>query len=130
MNLKKEISRDLMAFGGLPFLVLVLVRVWMVNNYLELSQMIFGVGLLSLLGFAFRNGIDQHSGRIIILVVFTSLFYYDLKYSIFASLIGLLAVYGMWRYLERKGVLFGVVFGGVVSLVSYFVIRYLEIRNY
>ena len=125
---KKEISRDLMALGSWPFLILVLVRVWMTDNYLQMFQIVFGVALLFLISL-FWKGFDNYAGRIVILVVFTSLFYYEAKFTFFAVGIALLGLFGMWRYLERKGVLLGVLSGGIVSLVSYFVSRFTGIEN-
>ncbi len=125
---KKEILRDLMAFGSWPFLILVLVRVWMTDNFLQMFQITFGVVLLFFLGL-FWKGLDEYAGRIVILVVFTSLFYYEVKFTFFAVFIGVLGIFGMWKYLERKGVFIGVLIGGVVSLISYFVSGFTGIEN-
>ncbi len=125
----REISRDLMALGSIPFLLLVLIRIYIANNYLQFFQIIFGVILIFLLSIIFKRN-DKYSAVIVVLGVFTSIFYNELKFTIFAVIIGLLALFGMHKYLGRRHVWHGSIFGGISSLISYFISIYLPLRNY
>ena len=125
---KKEIARDLMALGGLPFLILVLVRIVMVRNYEELFQMVFAIALLRVASIWVKN-INFHAGILPIVAIFTSIFYEERLYVIFASLITLAALYGMRNYLKIKGAYKSAVIAVVCSIVSYLVSIPLDIPN-
>ena len=50
-NWKKEVARDLMALGSIPFVTLVIVRVVMVENFRELFHIVVALLLLSIISF-------------------------------------------------------------------------------
>lgn len=117
---KKEIARDLMALGGTPFLILVLVRVFMVNNYREVFNIFLAVVLVFTVSLIYKN-IDYHAAILPILVIFTSIFYNDIIYTIFAVLVGIAAIVMMGLYLEKKNLFRSAVLGIICSTISYFI---------
>ena len=125
----KEASRDLMALGSIPFLILVLIRIWIADNYLQFFQIIFAVALVLLFSLIFKKN-DNYSAIMIILAIFTSIFYKEFEYTIFVIIIGLLAFFGMYKYLGRRNVWYGALCGGIFSLIIYLVSIYLPFQNY
>ena len=125
---REEIARDLMGFGSIPFLILVLVRIAMVGNLLEMFHI---VGALMLLGVISRRvkGIHFHTARIVILVVFTSVFYEDYYYAVFAGLIGIAAVFGFIKYLKKEKVILSLILGALCCIASYLISIPLNIPN-
>jgi hypothetical protein len=128
-NWKKEVSRDLMALGSVPFFLLVLTRVYIVDNYLQMFQMIFAVLILFLVGFFWKR-FDWYAGVIVIVGVFTSLFYMERDFTIMAIVVSFLGLFGMYYFLERKKVWYGVLLGGIVSLASWWISGFTGIVNY
>ncbi len=77
----KTAARDVVAIGGIPFFILVLVRVYMLDNPTYFSQFIIsGVLFIALFFFLKQN---LYAGLGLIVLIFTSLYYQDLMYSIF-----------------------------------------------
>ena len=118
-----------MALGSIPFLLLVLIRIYIADNFLQFFQIIFGAILIFIFSMIFKQN-DKYSSVIVLLAIFTSIFYNELKFTIFAILIGLLAIFGMYKYLGMKNALYGFIFGGLSSLISYFVSIFLPLQNY
>lgn len=116
----KEIARDLMALGGVPFLVLVLVRVFMVDNYREVFNIAAAVILVVIVSFIMKN-VDYHAAIIPILVIFTSIFYNDNLYTIFAVVVGIAAIVMIRLYLKKKNIYKSAVLGILCSIASYFI---------
>ncbi|UCG52353.1 MAG: hypothetical protein JSW58_02025 [Candidatus Latescibacterota bacterium] len=125
---RREIARDLMGLGSVPFLLLVVVRVAMVGNFLELFHIVTAVVLFGLISIRLR-GLHFHSGRIVIMAIFTSVFYDDRYYTTFALLIALVAIFSFVRYLKIQKVYTSLVLGLICSLVSYLVSLPLDLRN-
>ncbi len=124
----KDISRDLMALGSIPFLLLVLIRIWIADNYMQFSQIIIGAVLIFAVSLVFKKN-DNYSALIIVLSVFTSIFYNEMEFTIFASIVGLVSLFAM-HYLGRKNVLYGVIIGIISSALSYIISGYLPFGNY
>ncbi|MBW2992323.1 hypothetical protein KY345_03855 [Candidatus Woesearchaeota archaeon] len=125
---KKEIARDMMALGGIPFLILVLVRIIMVQNYGEGFQIVFAIALFHLLSIKVKD-MNFHAGVLPILAIFTSIFYEEWLYVIFAGLITILALYGMKNYLKIKGAYKSAVIAVICSITSYLISIPLGIPN-
>ncbi len=91
-NMKEEIARDLIALGGLPFYFLVLVRA-SIGGYLSfLSHVAIALPVLYLLSRAVR-GSNLHIARALILVVFTSVYYKALPFTVFSFLVWGVMIY-------------------------------------
>jgi len=88
----KEIARDVIALGSPVFFLLVLARVALLSNFEYLSQFVIA-GILFVVLFLFFVG-NIHSGLGIIVLFFTTIYYSDLKFSIFINIhiIGMLCV--------------------------------------
>lgn len=123
-----EIARDLMGLGSIPFLILVVVRVGMAGNFLELFHIMVAVALLVVVSHFLRN-VDYHGAFIVILVIFTSVFYDDIYYTVFAALTAIATVYGFVRYLKRTDVWWSVGLGFACSGASYLLSLPLDIPN-
>jgi hypothetical protein len=116
----KETTRDLIALGSVPFFILVLARVWMLNKPIYFTQfLIAGIFMLALF---FLLKPNLYSGLGFITLIFTGLYYGDNVFWIFGSLIYvcLLASLFYLNY-EKKKILLGVLFG----CISFFAARYL-----
>lgn len=114
-----ETARDLIALGGIPFLILTIARVSVMTIYYPMQFIISSV-IFFILRMIFKGSL--HAGVGFILLVFTSLYYASLLFFIFAFgvYIGLVA---SLFYLKKgkkeilKGILFGTVGAGVGYLI-------------
>src|SRR3989344_2501294 len=95
----KETARDFIALGSPVFFILVIARISFLSHYEYLSQFAIA-GILFLILFFLFNA-NMHSGLGFIVLTFTTLYYDDLKFSVFAFFIyiGLIA---SLIYLERE----------------------------
>jgi len=125
---KKEIARDLMGLGSIPFLVLVVVRITMAGNFLELFHIVVATAFVSLTS-VFVRAVHFHSAIIVILIIFTSVFYEDRYYTVFAILTGVLAVYGFIAYLKLEYVYRSVLIGLLASLAAWLLSLRFDIPN-
>jgi hypothetical protein len=125
---RREISRDLMGLGSVPFLILMVVRVAMVGNFLELFHIIAAVVLFGVISIWWK-GLHFHTVRIVIMVIFTSVFYDDRYFTIFAVLIAIAAIFGFIRYLKIPKVITSLALGLACSLVSYLIALPLGLRD-
>lgn len=118
-NVKEEVARDLVALGGLPFYLLVLVRA-AIGEYISfLIEVAIALPVLYLLSLALR-GSNLHIARALVLVVFTSLFYKALPFTIFSALVWLGIIYALVRLNKPAGeILKGIAIGAVSVAVSY-----------
>lgn len=116
---KEEIARDIIALGGLPFYLLVLVRA-SIGGYLSfLSHVAIALPVLYILSIAVR-GANLHVARALILVVFTSIFYDALPFTVFSTLVWCGMIYSL-SYLKAgtREILKGIALGVVSVLISY-----------
>lgn len=115
------LARDLIALGGIPFLILTIVRVSVINPYYPMqfiiSSVIFFI-LKAVFGGTLRAGIG------LILVIFTSFFYSSLLFAAFALLIYIGLIISLF-YLKRdkKEILKGILFGGLSTGIGYLIVR-------
>jgi len=80
---KKEIARDCLALGSIPFYFIVAVRAVIGKHMLFVYQMIISAIVLFIL-FKLIKDSNMHIARSLILIIFTSIFYKDLYYTIYA----------------------------------------------
>ena len=116
---KAEIARDLVALGGLPFYFLVLVRA-SIGGYLSfLSHVAVALPVLYLLSRAVK-GSNLHIARALILVVFTSLYYNALPFTIFSFLVWCGMIYALVFMNKGAGeITKGIALGVVSVAISY-----------
>ena len=100
----------------------------MVGNFLELFRILASVLLFGLISIWWKD-LHFHTARIVIMVIFTSVFYDDRFYTIFAVLIAVAAIYGFIRYLKISKVATSLVLGLLCSLMSYLISLPLNLQN-
>jgi len=121
VNWKKEVARDLIALGSIPFYFLVIARSLVGKYFLFTYPLIIGLLFLFLISLFFKK-FNPYLSRVFVLIVFTILFYNDMIYSIFAIIAGVLLLVSLF-YLKKpkKDIGFGLVFGIIASLIAYYV---------
>ena len=117
-----------MGLGSIPFLVIAAVRIAMAGNFLELFHIVAALVLLGLISIRVK-GIHFHTARIVILVVFTSVFYGDYYYFAFASLVAVFSIIGFVRYLDVPKVPLSVALALLCCGASYLIALPLGIPN-
>ena len=121
----KEISRDLLALGSIVFYFLVLGRALIEPYWPFVSQLIIS-GVVLFLAYLLYKKADFYSARALILLLFTSLFYKDLVYSLFSSSVFVLVLISSYFTGNKiKSIAYGVVFGVIASLAGYWLGGYL-----
>ena len=121
MKWRKELARDLIALGGIPFLVLTIVRVSVIQAYYPM-QFIISSAVFFILRAIFKCALRAGIG--LILVVFTSLFYGHPLFAVFASLVYIGIVISLF-YLkkEKREIWKGILLGAISATVGYLIVR-------
>ena len=117
----KTAARDIVAIGGVPFFILVLVRVYLLNNPTYFSQ--FVIAGIVFLGtwFLFKQNI--YAGLGLIVLVFTSMYYVDTTFTVFGAVAYVLLLGGLFYLKEDiKKIFLGIALGVLGVGVSYFVL--------
>lgn len=118
---KDEVARDLVALGGIPFLVITIARVCIMKNYYPMQFIISSLVFLGLRAI-FKGAL--HAGIALILVVFTSLFYHSWLFFAFAmSLYVGIVISLIYLKEDKKNVIKGILFGAVSAAAGYIVVR-------
>ncbi|MCH8003330.1 MAG: hypothetical protein IH934_01765 [Nanoarchaeota archaeon] len=119
-NWKYEIARDSMAFGSILFYLIVLVRSLIGEYLVFVYQLLIALIILIISSFIIKNA-NHHLARAFVLVVFTSLFYKDNFYTIFAGLLWIFMIGSAFYIKENKKSIYkGIVLGIIAALVSYY----------
>ena len=117
----KTAARDIVAIGGIPFFILVLVRVYLLNNPVYFSQFVISGIVFLGIWFLFKQNI--YAGLGLIVLTFTSLYYQDLVYSIFGTVAYVFLLGGLFYLKEdTKKIVLGIVLGAFGIGVSYLVL--------
>ena len=129
-NWSNEIARDSLAIGSIPMFIIVTARAGIGNYY----QYVYEILLAGLILFFFhifsvyliKIKSQNHIARAIILFIFTSLLYNDVKFTIFIFFL-LIIIFVSLFYLKynKKQILYGILLGLLSSLVSYLILNYL-----
>jgi hypothetical protein len=117
---KYGIARDSMAFGSILFYLIVIIRA-IIGKYMPfVYQILIAITILILVSFIIKNA-NHHLARAFALVVFTSLFYKDNLYTIFAVLLWIFMVLSAFYIkINKKSIFKGIILGIFASLVSYY----------
>ena len=119
-NWKYEIARDSMAFGSILFYLIVIIRSLIGEYMIFVYQLLIAIIILIISSFIIKNA-NHHLARAFVLVVFTSLFYKDSLFTVFAALLWVSMIWAAFYIKENKKSIFkSVVLGIVVALLSYF----------
>ena len=124
-NWKKEIARDAIAFGSILFYLIVMIRA-IIGEYLSfVYQLLIALVFLIIISFIVKNA-NHHIARAFVLVVFTSGFYKDSLFTIFASLLFIFMIGAAFYIKEKKKVIVkGIIIGVIAALVGYYLSGYL-----
>ena len=118
----RELARDFVALGGIPFFILVLVRVSLLERPDYFSQFVIAGVIFILLMLIFKS--DTYSGLGLIVLVFTILYYDQTRFSIFAVLAYFLVIASLFYLkIERKNIFKGIFFGAIATIISYYVVQ-------
>ena len=96
----RTIARDLAAFGSIPFMVLVVARLFIGLNVATIFQVLFSILIVELV----RLGLplSRRASYLTIIAIVTSLFYGFLIYALFAGVLFFVALYLLHRFLEER----------------------------
>ncbi len=128
INWKKEVARDFLALGSLPFYAIVTARAVIGIHAVFVYQVVFGLIIFHLLDWGLRKSrgfnSDQHVGRAFLLTFFSSLYYDRLFFAIFAFLLFegiIISSHYLKTEKQRKTILWGLLFSGLAALTAYLV---------
>lgn len=117
---KKETARDAMAFGSILFYLIVIIRAIIGEHIAFVYQVVISLVVLAILSFIIKKA-NHHIARAVPLVVFTSLFYQDNLFTLFAVLLFLAMLISAFYIKEKKKAIFnGVISGVIASLAGYY----------
>lgn len=117
-----ESARDLIALGGPIFFIVVLARIALLSNFEYLSQFIVGGILFLTSAFFFKT--DLRAGFGLIIVVFTGIYYGNLKFAIFAFVIYGAFLYSLYYLGKSKTEILKSFLGGLAATgISYYVVK-------
>lgn len=117
-SLLKRSARDIIALGGIPFFVLVVIRIWILRNPEYLFQFLIG-GFLVLLLVPFLD-LDYYAGLSVVVAFFLSLYYGDVLFAVFASVALVLVFFSLvFTGVDKKKVFGGAVVGILASAISF-----------
>jgi len=116
-----ELARDTIALAGIPFLIMTIARVSVIQPYYPM-QFIISSGLFFILRAIFKGALRAGIG--LILVVFISLFYNHWLFTIFALFlyIGIIASL-LYFKVEKKEIFKGVALGALSTGLGYLIVR-------
>ena len=117
----KELARDFIAFGSIPFLVITIARVSVITIYYPM-QFIIGSILFFILRAIFGGSL--HAGLGLLLIIFISLYYESWLFAIFAAFIYTGLISSLF-YLQRvKTQIFkGILLGAISTAITYLIVR-------
>ncbi len=117
---KYEIARDSMAFGSILFYLIVMIRA-IIGEYMPfIYQLSIAIIILIISSFIIKNT-NHHLARAFVLVAFTSLFYKDNLYTLFAALLWTFMIGSAFYIKEKKKSIYkGIILGLIAALISYY----------
>ena len=119
-NVSKELARDFLALGSIPFFILVLARIWILNDQSYFLQFVISGVLFLILTYAFKNSL--YSGLGFIMLFFTAIHYNDLKFSVLGSLVYVGLIYSL-VYLKYQKIILGFLFGALSTGIGYYAVK-------
>jgi hypothetical protein len=128
-NWKKEIARDTIALGSIPFYFIVIIRA-IIGEYMPFVYQLAIAFLILLIFYWLFKSANQHIARGLVLVVFTSIFYNVMLYTVFAALLWIFMIVSAY-YLKPKfkDIAIGVVFGIISTALSYGLVSLIPFTN-
>ncbi|MAG78837.1 hypothetical protein CMI40_00475 [Candidatus Pacearchaeota archaeon] len=119
----REIARDIIALGSIPFLILVLVRVLLIEKPFYFYQFLIA-GIIFLV-FMIIFKYNLYAGLGLIILVFTNLYYDELRFTVFSILVYIGLISSLFYLKEEKyKIIKGILFGVISSGISYLFVKY------
>ena len=116
----KEIARDLLALGSIPFYFLVTIRAVVGKYSIFVYEMIIAAMAMLILYFIIKNS-NFHVARSLVALIFTSFFYKETVYTFFASIIFILLLISAYYTKRNLGfAVRGIIIGLISSLAGYY----------
>ena len=116
----KEFARDLLALGSIPFYFLVVIRAVIGKYDVFVYQMLIATVVIFILYFIIKDA-SMHIARSLPALVFTSMFYKEMFFTVFASLIWILLFISAYYIKRNIGfVVRGLIIGVISSLAGYY----------
>ena len=120
----KEFARDLLALGSIPFYFLVILRSIIGKNANFLYQMVIAAIAIFLFSLLIKNS-NLYIGRSVPILVFTSIFYKEFLFTIFALGIWVLLLVSSYFIKKKFGdALRGIIIGVLSTLAGYHLAPY------
>ena len=117
---KYELARDSMAFGSILFYLIVLVRSLIGEYLVFVYQLLIALAILILSSFIIKDT-NHHLARAFVVVVFTSIFYKDTFFTIFAFLLWFFMIGSAFYIKEKKeSIIKGTILGIIATVISYY----------
>jgi hypothetical protein len=117
---KKKIARDVLAFGSIVFYVLVIVRA-LIKPYRPFVDSLVVAILVLIVLYIFIKNYDTYIARGFVLAFFTSIFYQDRLFAIFASFLFLGLIFSSYYIgTEKSKILKGLIFGAISIAIGYY----------
>ena len=111
-ELIKNFCRDLISLGGIPFFILVLVRVFILNKPDYFLQFIVSGVIFLIFLLVFKQNI--YSGLALIILFFSSRYYGDFNYSLFGSIAYVFLIGSLfWLKYDYKKIMLGIILGAI-----------------
>lgn len=118
----KEWARDIISFGSVLFFLIIVARATVGPYWTFVYQMVIAFVILLILSLLFKKS-DMYSARSLIIALFTSLFYEDLKFTIFVWVMWVLILLSLiYVNVKIKEIVKGIVLGAFASAVSYLIV--------
>ncbi len=117
---KYGIARDSMAFGSILFYLVVIARSTIGEYLTFVYQLLIALAFLIISSFFIKKA-NHHLARAFVLVVFTSLFYKDAPFTVFAALVWVFMIGSAFYIREKKKSIYkGMVLGIIATVISYY----------
>ena len=124
-NWKKEVARDLMAFGSLPFYFIVFIRSIIGHSTAFTYNLVIGFLILSIFSYFVRDA-DYYIARAFIMLMYVCFFYMNLLFTLFAFLLYIfIVIAAVYLHIPRKEIAGGILtgfFSALISGLSYYLI--------
>ncbi len=119
-NWKNTLARDTMVLGGLPFYFIVAVRAVIGQFAPFVTQLVIALIVILILSRMIKNS-DQYIARALVLVVFTSIFYKDSFFTVFASLLWLMMIISaLYLKVKSSEISKGIFIGIIAAIISHY----------
>jgi hypothetical protein len=124
-NWGREVARDVLALGGIPFYLIVIARATIGKYNVFVYQLLIAIAAIYIIQFFIKKS-NLRIARGFVLFIFTSLFYQDFVFTVFAFLLWLTALAALF-YLKEKisNIIKGVMAGIVSAAIGYYVSSFL-----